>query len=163
MYLRLYENGEFSFIVEELKKDGDILITQEDYDKFHELQSQCKQFKVKDSTKTNLFEILEVVENNHIFKKSENKILKEEQDTQNNEIITNMLANTEMFEMILGLITPQVNLYSVKSKETENIESKKIGNDNIVEVYVTLIIKGIKKIDDVPNIIKSQVIDRLEV
>lgn len=163
MYFRLYENGEFSFIVEVFKKDGDILIPKEDYDKFQELQSQGKQFKVKDSTKTNLFEILEVVENNHIFKKSENEILKEEQDTQNNEIITNMLANTEMFEMILGLITPQVNLYSVKSKETENIESKKIGNDNIVEVYVTLIIKGIKKIDDVPNIIKSQVIDRLEV
>lgn len=162
MYFRLYENGEFSFIVEVFKKDGDILIPKEDYDKFQELQSQGKQFKVKDSTKTNLFEILEVVENNHIFKKSENEILKEEQDTQNNEIITNMLANTEMFEMILGLITPQVNLYSVKSKETENIESKKIGNDNIVEVYVTLIIKGIKKIDDVPNIIKSQVIDRLE-
>lgn len=163
MYFRLYENGKFSFTIEEFKKNGDILIPKEDYDKFQELQSQGKQFKVKDSTKTNLFEILEVVENNHIFKKSENEILKEEQDTQNNEIITNMLANTEMFEMILGLITPQVNLYSVKSKETENIESKKIGNDNIVEVYVTLIIKGIKKIDDVPNIIKSQVIDRLEV
>lgn len=103
MYLRLYENGEYSFIVEELKKDGDILITQEDYDKFHELQSQCKQFKVKDSTKTNLFEILEVVENNHVFNKSENELLKEEQDVQNNEMIANMLAITEMYEMLINL------------------------------------------------------------
>lgn len=103
MYFRLYENGEFSFIVEELKKDGDILITQEDYDKFHELQSQGKQFKIKDSTKTNLFEILEVVENNHVFDKSENELLKEAQAIQNNEMIANMLAITEMYEMLINL------------------------------------------------------------
>lgn len=103
MYFRLYENGEFSFIVEELKKDGDILITQEDYDKFQELQSQGKQFKIKDSTKTNLFEILEVVENNHVFDKSENELLKEAQAIQNNEMIANMLAITEMYEMLINL------------------------------------------------------------
>lgn len=103
MYFRLYENGEFSFIVEELKKDGDILISQKDYDKFHELQSQGKQFKVKDSTKTNLFEILEAVENNHVFNKSENELLKEAQAIQNNEMIANMLAITEMYEMLINL------------------------------------------------------------
>ncbi len=103
MYFRLYENGEFSFTVAEFKKNGDILITQEDYDKFRELQSQGKQFKVKDSTKINLFEILEVIENNHVFNKSENELLKEYQAIQNNEMIANMLAITEMYEMLINL------------------------------------------------------------
>lgn len=162
MYFRLYENGEFSFTVEEFKKDGDILIPKEDYEKFQELQSQGKQFKIKDPTKNNLFEILEVIDNDHVFNKSENDSLKEEQSTQNNEILTNMLANTEMFEIILGFMPQHINLFSINSKETINIESKKGGSDNMVEVYVTLIIKGVKKIEDVPNIIKPQVIERLE-
>ncbi|WP_195948105.1 hypothetical protein [Paraclostridium bifermentans] len=103
MYFRLYENGKFSFTVEEFKKDGDILISQKDYDEFHELQSQGKQFRVKDVTKTSLFEILEVAENSHVFNKSENELLKEEQDIQNNEMIANMLAITEMYEMLINL------------------------------------------------------------
>lgn len=103
MYFRLYENGEFSFTVEVFKKDGDILIPKEDYDKFQELQFHGKQFKVKDSTKNNLFEILEVVENEYVFNKPQSEILKEEQITQNNEITANMIAITEMYEMLLSL------------------------------------------------------------
>lgn len=103
MYFRLYENGKFSFILDNFKQDGDILIKQEDYDKFQELQSNGKQFKVKDSTKNNLFEILEVVENKHVFNKPQSEILKEEQITQNNEITANMIAITEMYEMLLSL------------------------------------------------------------
>lgn len=103
MYFRLYENGQFTFTIEAFKKDGDILIPKEDYDKFQELQSQGKQFKVKDSTKNNLFEILEVIENEHVFNKPQSEILKEEQITQNNEITANMIAITEMYEMVLSL------------------------------------------------------------
>lgn len=80
----------------------------------------------------------------------ENNKLKEEQESQNQEIVTSMLANTEMFEMMLGMM-PQTF-----SNRTNG------GNENMVEVYVTLIIKGVKKIEDVPTIIRPQVIERLK-
>lgn len=86
----------------------------------------------------------------------ENNKLKEEQESQNQEIVTSMLANTEMFEMMLGM-RPQV-FSSAKSLDNKSNG----GNENMVEVYVTLIIKGVKKIEDVPAIIRPQVIERLK-
>ena len=167
MYFRLYENGEFSFTVEAFKKDGDILISKEDYDKFQELQYKGKQFKVKESaennikdpTKNSLFDILEVVDNNHTFGKSDYELLKDEQSMQDDKIITNMLASTEMFEMILNLIPQHTNLMSMSYNKSVELKTK--GGDSMVEVYATLIIEGIKKIEDVPAIIRPQVIERL--
>ena len=75
-------------------------------------------------------------------------VLKDEQIMQNNEIVVNMLANTEMFEMILSMIPNEINLNSK-------------GVNPMVEVYTTLIIKGIKSVDDVPLVIREQVIERL--
>ena len=76
-------------------------------------------------------------------------ILEDEQVQQNNEILVNMLANTEMFEMILGMIPVEVNLNSK-------------GAIKIIEVYATLIIKGVKSINDVPLVLREQVIERLK-
>ena len=76
-------------------------------------------------------------------------VLKDEQIMQNEEILVNMLANTEMFEMILGMMPTEINLNSK-------------GVNPMVEVYVTLIIKGVKSIDDVPLVIREQVIERLK-
>ena len=75
--------------------------------------------------------------------------LEDEQVQQNNEILVNMLANTEMFEMILGMMPVEINLNSK-------------GVNPMVEVYVTLIIKGVKSIEDVPLVLREQVIERLK-
>ena len=75
--------------------------------------------------------------------------LEDEQVQQNNEILVNMLANTEIFEMILGMIPVEINLNSK-------------GVNPMVEVYATLIIKGIKSIEDVPLVLREQVIERLK-
>ena len=85
---------------------------------------------------------------------AENENLKLEQEQQNEEILVNMLANTEMFEMILGMIPTTL---SIEEKNTKNS-----GGSNMVEVYVTLIIKGAKTIEDVPLVIREQVIERLK-
>ena len=75
--------------------------------------------------------------------------LKAEQCQQNEEILVNMLANTEMFEMILGMMPTEINLNSK-------------GVNPMVEVYVTLIIKGVKSVEDVPLVLREQVIERLK-
>ena len=94
-----------------------------------------------------------LVEEDYKIKTDESRtkisVLEDEQVQQNNEILVNMLANTEMFEMILGMMPVEINLNSK-------------GVNPMVEVYTTLIIKGIKYIDDVPLVIREQVIERLK-
>ena len=77
---------------------------------------------------------------------------KKEQEQQNEEILTNMMASAEIFEMMLSMMTATLS---------ENKNVKNIGGSSMVEVYATLIIKGVKTIEDVPAIIKDQVIKRL--
>ncbi|MGL4450737.1 MAG: CD1375 family protein [Sarcina sp.] len=81
--------------------------------------------------------------------KLENRELKqqvsEEQFIQDSKITTTMLANTELFEMIIGLVPMKLN---------KNIKG---GEMKMVEVYVTLIIQGDKTLDQVPSIIRPQV------
>ena len=60
-YLRL-ENNSFGFVKEGIHEinDTDIMISPEDYNSFFELQSQGKQFKIKENpTGTGLFDYLE--------------------------------------------------------------------------------------------------------
>ena len=82
----------------------------------------------------------------------ENEKLKLEQEQQNEEILVNMLANTEMFEMLLGMIPMTL------SKD----KTKNSGGNSMIEVYCTLIIKNVKTIEDVPLVIREQVIERLK-
>lgn len=93
-------------------------------------------------------------ENKISILEAENEKLKVEQEQQNEEILVNMLANTEMFEIILGMMPMAL---SIEDKNTKNN-----GGSNMVEVYVTLIIKGVKTIEDVPLVIREQVIERLK-
>ena len=98
----------------------------------------------------------EVVEQDYRIKvdTSKEKIfnLEEGQRQQDDEILINMMANTEMFEILLGMMPSQINLNSLNSK----------GVQPMVEVYVTLIIKGVKTVDDAPLVIREQVIERLK-
>ena len=96
----------------------------------------------------------ELSENEILAKKisileAENEKLKVEQEQQNEEILVNMLANTEMFEMILGMMPAETN-------------TKNNGGNSMIEVYCTLIIKGVKTIEDVPLVLREQVIERLK-
>lgn len=82
----------------------------------------------------------------------ENKNLKIEQEQQNEEILVNMLANTEMFEMILGS-TPTI----LSEDKTKNNG----GSKGISDIYASLIEKGVKTINDVPVQIAEQVKNKL--
>lgn len=84
---------------------------------------------------------------------AENEKLKAEQEQQNEEILVNMLANTEMFEMILSMMPTSL---SIDEKNNKNS-----GGSSMIEVYCTLIIKGVKAIEDVPLVIRERVIERL--
>ena len=75
----------------------------------------------------------------------------EEQKTQNDEITTSMIANTEIFEMVLDIMLNGI------SRENEIN-----GGNAMVEVYVTLILKGQKVIDQVPLLIREQVQEQLD-
>ena len=96
---------------------------------------------------------IEIIQDEISILEAENEKLKVEQEQQNEEILVNMLANTEMFEMILGMIPMTLSIEK---------NSKNNGGSNMVEVYCTLIIKGVKTIEDVPLVIREQVIERLK-
>lgn len=101
-----------------------------------------------------MLEMLDNTENKISILEAENEKLKVEQEQQNEEILVNMLANTEMFEMILGMMPMTL---SIEDKNTKNN-----GGNSMIEVYCTLIIKGVKTIEDVPLVIREQVIERLK-
>lgn len=96
----------------------------------------------------------EILGNRISILEAENEKLKVEQEQQNEEILINMLANTEMFEMLLGMIPMSL---SIDEKNTKNS-----GGSSMIEVYTTLIIKNVKTIEDVPLVIREQVIERLK-
>lgn len=89
------------------------------------------------------------------------EILNKEQNKQDTDIVTNLNASAELFEMVITMIsTPVLSDINNKNKNRSNINTK--GADKMVEVYVTLIIGGHKTIDEVPAIIRPQVIVRLK-
>lgn len=75
----------------------------------------------------------------------------ESQLVQDEEILTSLLASTELFEMVLMLFPM-----------TRNIEEKS-EVFKMVEVYVTLIVKGEKTLEQVPAIIRGQVEAQLKI
>lgn len=82
----------------------------------------------------------------------ENKQLTTSQIEQDEEIMTNLLASVELFEMILSMMPV-----------LENTMSKSVEVNPMVEVYVTLILKGQKTIDQVPVILRDKVQAQLDI
>ena len=107
-----------------------------------------------DEIQYNYKEWIEINSNKISILEGENEKLKLEQEQQNEEILVNMLANTEMFEMILSMMPTAL---SIDGKNTKNS-----GGSSMIEVYCTLIIKNVKTIEDVPLVIREQVIERLK-
>lgn len=64
---------------------------------------------------------------------------------QENETLVTMMAMTEVFEMVL-----------TQASTTLKLENRKV-DTNMVEVYVTLILKGKKTLEQVPTVIRPQV------
>lgn len=79
------------------------------------------------------------------------------QSVQNEDIMTSLLANTEIYEMILFL-TP-TNGESINNMPKTYMAR---GGNSMIEVYVALILKGKKKVEDVPVIIREQVKTRCD-
>lgn len=86
--------------------------------------------------------------------KTQNKIsvLEGEQKKQHEGILSNMVATTEIYEMLLTMSV------------SKNIDARfqNLGGDSMVEVYVTLILNGVKTIDQVPTIIREKVREQLD-
>lgn len=81
--------------------------------------------------------------------------IKEGQLTQDDEILSNMLATTQIFEMVLTISEPT-------SIDVDNINTKTLGgNVGICDIYASLIEKGVKTIGDVPAQIVEQVKNKL--
>lgn len=87
----------------------------------------------------------ELREENIVLKENSARTI-EEQEIQDQKITTTMLANTELFEMMLNFMPMQLD-----SKQFRG------GEMNMVEVYVTLIIQGDKTLEQVPTIIRPKV------
>lgn len=64
---------------------------------------------------------------------------------QENETMITMMAMTEVFEMVL-----------MQSPITLKLENRKV-DTTMVEVYVTLILKGKKTLEQVPTVIRPRV------
>lgn len=80
----------------------------------------------------------------------ENTKVEESQNRQDREIIDSLLASTELFEMVMAMMPVTIN-----TKENERV-------NGMVTVYVTLILKGVKTIEDVPAVIRPQVQEQLD-
>lgn len=87
-----------------------------------------------------------------------NKVTKEEEinKKQNINITNNLLATTENFELILSIMDGMGgSLMNIVKKTYYTSKTA------IADVYVTLILEGLKTIDDVPLIIRDEVIKKL--
>ena len=84
----------------------------------------------------------------------ENSKVEEYQIRQDTEILDGLLASTELFEMVLSIMPVAINI-----DENKNLKG---ADSKMVTVYVTLILKGAKTIEDVPAIIRPQVQEQLD-
>lgn len=69
---------------------------------------------------------------------NENRVLKEENEKQNNLINITMMATDEMFSLLEPLIF-NISTYDIKG-----------GTNSMVELYVAMVQRGLKTIDQVP-------------
>ena len=75
---------------------------------------------------------------------------------QDEEIITNMMASVDIFEMVVDMMSMQLNTASDINNNYWMPKAAR-GGSKMVELYVTLILKGKKTINDVPVKIRPMV------
>ena len=95
--------------------------------------------------KINVFDLSKKVDSTN----TEIEGINDYQDVQDEEILINLMASVDLFEMLISLM--DTNL-------TDGLSlTKNKGVSSMVEVYVSLILKGKKTINDVPVVIRPQV------
>jgi hypothetical protein len=77
--------------------------------------------------------------------------LEEKTKMQEEELVTSLLASTDMFEMILSLLGPNTTALTKENKEA----------NKIIDVYIALITRGKKTLEDVPSVIREAVKNKL--
>jgi hypothetical protein len=77
--------------------------------------------------------------------------LEEKTKVQEEELITSLLASTDMFEMILSLLGQNAIALTKENKEA----------NRIIDIYTSLITRGKKTLEEVPNIIREAVKNKL--
>ena len=82
--------------------------------------------------------------------------LKEKNASLEEENLSTMMAVTEVFEMIMYIMPSEATTINIGAPMKARHSSDK-GGFQMVEVYVTLIIKGKKTLEQVPAIIRPQV------
>ena len=76
------------------------------------------------------------------------------QTMQDDEIVMNMMASTDIFELVLQMMSMQLEPASYNETKTKR---ETTGGNKMIELYVSLILKGKKTMDDVPTVIRPQV------
>lgn len=154
--IKLSDNQVFSdeWIVIDTDIELDLLIFNYKYvdGELIELTDEEKQ-RYLHTPKPTLEDLLKSQESKISSLEIENKKLKIEQEQQNEEILVSMLANTEMFEMVLGML-PMTLLIEDETKDSGC-------SKGICDIYASLIEKGVKTINDVPTQIVEQVKNNL--
>ena len=116
-----------------------------------ELQTTLELAKLKEAQlEKELAEAKEQVANEVTTLNKRDDLLEESQAVQDNDIVTSMLASAELFEMVLLMMPMSASM------------SKSMGVNPMVEVYVTLILKGEKTIEQVPAVIRDKVQAQLD-
>lgn len=116
-----------------------------------ELQTTLELAKLKEAQlEKELAEAKEQVANEVTTLNKRDDLLEESQAVQDNDIVTSMLASAELFEMVLLMMPMSVSM------------SKSMEVNPMVEVYVTLILKGEKTIEQVPAVIRDKVQAQLD-
>lgn len=70
---------------------------------------------------------------------------------QDDEIVSSMLASVNMFEMVLKMLPVQMDVNS----------NYDLIDDSIIDVYIKLIDKKIKNVNDIPAVVKARVLQRM--
>ena len=73
---------------------------------------------------------------------------------QDTDILMNMMASTDIFELVIDMMSMQIN---EDNNGRVSLLGKTKGGNKMIELYVSLILKGKKTINDVPSVIKPQV------
>ena len=101
----------------------------------------------KDSAKGIISEFNNFIASNSINIAS----LEEKSKIQEEELITSLLASTDMFEMILSLLGSNTIALTKENEKT----------NKIVDVYASLIARGKKTLEDIPSVIREVVKNKL--
>ena len=100
--------------------------------------------------KTNVYELSKRVDEKDL----EIEEINDYQLMQDADILMNMMASTDIFELVIDMMSMQIN---EDNNSKVSLLGKTRGGNKMIELYVSLILKGKKTMNDVPSVIRPQV------